>query len=129
MGATEATTKIAIRTDADRDIAINAIRACSLCTTISITPAKASDELTSRMHCAIRCIAKQMTWDGETLNEEDWKRLLVGSLAGQRVVRAVDAGGWVVLDKRTSRMSGPQKFDLVEFMYAFGSQHGVIFDD
>lgn len=81
------------------------------------------------MHCAIRCIAKQVEWDGEKLNEEDWKRLLVGSLAGQRVVRAVDSGGWVVLDKRTSRMSGPQKFDLVEFMYAFGSQHGVIFDD
>lgn len=97
--------------------------------TLSITPPKASDELTSRMHCAIRCIAKQLTWAGERLNEEDWKRLLVAGIFGQRVLPSTTGKGFVVLDRRTGRMSGTQKYDLTEFIYAFGAERGVVFDE
>lgn len=128
-GATEATTKMMIRSDADKRVAIEAIKACNLSTMMTLTPPRASDELTGRMHCAIRCVAKQLPWDGEYLSEEDWKRFLVASLYGQRVLRAANGDHLVVLDRHTSRLSGPQKFDFTEFVYAFGSEHGVVFDD
>lgn len=128
-GATEATTRIVIRSDADRDEAKRLIDSAENACIFSLTPPKASDELTSRMHCAIRCIANQVLWAGEKLSEEDWKRLMVAALYGQRVLPSPSGIGFVVLDRRTSRMSGTQKFDLVEFVYSFGAERGVVFDD
>lgn len=96
---------------------------------LSVTPPRASDELTARMHCAIRCVAQQVDWAGEKLSEDDWKRLLVAGLYGQRVLPSPSGKGFVVLDRKTSRMSGPMKYDLTEFVYAFGAERGVIFDE
>jgi len=97
--------------------------------TVRLTPPRASDELTSRLHCAIRSISQQVRWAGEKLNEEDWKRLLVAAVYGQRVLPSPDGKGFVVLDRRTRRMSGRQKYDLVEYVYAWGAERGVVFDD
>lgn len=127
--ATEDTIKWEIRTANDRIEAHRLVDLCAPSTIMTLAPHRASDELTSRMHCAIRCISKQVLWAGEKLNEEDWKRLLVAALYGQRVLPAPGGKGFVVLDRKTSRMSGQQKYDLVESIYAFGAERGVIFDD
>lgn len=128
-GATEDAVKMMIRTPSDRDEAHRLIDLCNKSTMMTLTPPRASDELTSRMHCAIRCIAKQLLWAGEKLSEEDWKRLLVAGIYGQKVYPSPGGKGFVVLDRRTSRMSGPQKHDLTESIYAFGADRGVVFDD
>lgn len=127
--ATEDAVKVWIRSDADKQEAHRLIDLCSKSTMMTLTPPRASDELTSRMHCAIRCVAKQVLWAGEKLSEEDWKRLLVAGLYGQRVLPSPGGHGFVVLDRKTSRMSGTQKYDLTEFIYAFGAERGVTFDD
>lgn len=118
-----------IRTQNDKNEAKRLIDIVNFPVEFSLTPPRASDELTSRLHCAIRCIAKQLTWAGEKLNEEDWKRLLVAGMYGQKVYPSPGGKGFVVLDRRTSRMSGKQKHDLTESIYAFGAERGVIFDD
>lgn len=128
-GATEDAVTIVIRSDEDRQLAHQAVDLCTKGSIVRTTPPRASDELTSRMHCAIRCIAKQVLWAGEKLSEEDWKRLLVAGLYGQRVLPSPGGHGFVVLDRKTSRMSGTQKYDLTEFIYAFGAERGVTFDD
>lgn len=94
-----------------------------------LTPPRASDEMTARFHCAIRCLAKQLKWAGEKLSEEDWKRLIVATVLGQKVVPSLDGKGFVVLDRRTRAMSGSMKSDLTEFIYAWGAERGVVFDD
>lgn len=129
MGATEATTKLLLHSEEDRKHAHQVLDSHQLPVYLSITPPRASDELTARMHCAIRCIAQQVVWAGEKLSEEDWKRLFVAALYQQRVVPSPTGRGFVVLDMKTSRMSGPQKYDLTEYVYAFGAERGVIFDD
>lgn len=109
---------------------VEVLRAQNLPITVTITQPKASDELTARFHCAVRCIAKQVEWNGEKLSEEEWKRLLVAAHCGQRVVRSpYDPSRFVVLDERTSSMSGPQKHDLLESIYAWGVDNGVEFDE
>lgn len=97
--------------------------------TVTLTPPKASDELTARMHCAIRCIARQMEWGGRKLSEEEWKRLLVAGYFGQRVLPCPYRDTFVVIDQQTRNLSGPQKHDFVESIYEFGASHGVVFDD
>jgi hypothetical protein len=117
-----------ILTREDRDLARKAVEFCNERSIITITPPKASDELTSRMHCAIRCVANQLEWCGEYMTEAEWKLWFVAAVYGQKVVEGPD-GQWIVLQKQTRGMSGAQKFDLTEAVYAFGSEHGVVFDD
>lgn len=81
------------------------------------------------MHCAIRCIAEQLTWAGEKLCEHDWKRLLVASLYGQRILPSTSGDGFVILDKFTRDMSGPEKHDFTEYVYEFGAVRGVVFTE
>lgn len=128
-GATEDTVKMRIDSREDRDEAHRLIDLCNKSTMLTLTPPRASDELTSRMHCAIRCVAQQLLWAGEKLTEEEWKLLFVAGLYGQRVVASPNGTGFVVLQKRTRGMSGPQKFDLTEYVYSFGAERGVIFDE
>ena len=128
-GAIEATTKLVIHSEEDRKHAHNVLDAHQLPVYISITPPKASDELTSRMHCAIRAVSQQTTLYGEALTEEEWKLVFVAAMYGQRVVRHPSGTGFIVLQKKTRDMSGPQKYDLTEMVYAFGAERGVIFDE
>lgn len=128
-GATEASIKKVIRSDEDRKEAHRLLDAHQLPVYLSLTPPKASDELTSRMHCAIRCVAQQTTLFGEPLTEEEWKLVFVAAMYGQRVVRHPCGKGFIVLQKKTRDMSGPQKYDLTELVYSFGAERGVVFDE
>lgn len=129
QGATEDSLKMQILTRRDREFAHEVVENCRERSILTITPPKASDELTSRMHCAIRCVAKQVEWHGERLTEEEWKLIFVASVYGQKVVASPNGRGWVVLQKQTRNMSGAQKHDLTEYIYAFGAEHGVEFDE
>lgn len=127
--ATEDAVRIVIRSRHDREAAKQLVDSAQNGYSVSIAPPTASDELTARLHCAIRCVSKQVMWAGEWLSEEDWKRLLVAGLYGQRVLPGPTGCGLVVLDRRTSRMSSMTKHELTEFVYSFGAERGVIFDD
>jgi hypothetical protein len=130
---TDDTIKMVIRSEDGKVVTkeklCQAIDSAAVGTTIVLTGPRASDELTARLHCAIRCIAKQLTWAGQKLTEDDWKRLLTAAVFGQRVLPSPDGKGFVVLDCRTSQMSGSQKWNLLEYIYAWGSEHNVIFDE
>jgi NinB protein len=127
--ASEAAIHLVIRSEENRKEAHELLDTLQLPYTLRTTPPRASDELTARMHCAIRDVAQQVMWAGENLSEEDWKRLLVAAVFGQRVLPSPGGNGFVVLDRRTSRMSGPMKHDLTEYVYAFGAERGVIFTE
>lgn len=72
-------------------------------------------------------LAKQIDWHGHKLTGEEWKDVLTASLKGQRAVPAIDSG-FVILGTRTSKMSKREFSDLIELIYAFGTQQGVKFD-
>jgi hypothetical protein len=72
-------------------------------------------------------IASQVVWYGQKLSAEDWKDVLTASLRKARVVPGIDPGTFVPLGMRTSDMSKSEFSDLLELIYAFGSQQGVKF--
>lgn len=69
-------------------------------------------------------ISRQVDWYGQKLTPEDWKHVLTAGLKKQRAVPGID-GGFVVLGLSTSRMTKEVFSQLIELIFAFGSEHGV----
>ncbi|MBY5961914.1 recombination protein NinB [Marinobacter nauticus] len=73
-------------------------------------------------------ISRQVDWYGQKLTPEDWKHVLTAGLKKQRAVPGID-GGFVVLGLSTSRMTKEVFSQLIELIFAFGSEHGVEWSD
>lgn len=70
-------------------------------------------------------VARQVQWAGTYLPPEDWKDLITALMRGQRMVPGLDGSGLVALGMRTSKMSVSEFSDLIELIYAEGTQRGV----
>lgn len=85
----------------------------------------------ARFHSMVRDIAKQVTWAGESLGEEDWKRLLLAAKFGQKVVPNPITGiGFVVMNERRSRsLTNAEMEEMIGEIEAFGADQGVDWSD
>ena len=62
-------------------------------------------------------------------SEEDWKDLFTAALTGeQRVAQGIN-GGVVFLGRSTSKMKKREFSDLIELIYAYGAEHGVVWSE
>jgi len=69
-------------------------------------------------------VSKQVVWHGQKPNKEEWKHIFTAALDGQKCYPGID-GGLVFCGISTSKM-GKKKFaDLIESIYAFGSDQKV----
>jgi len=73
-------------------------------------------------------VSKQVNWYGEKLDTEDWKDVCMSSLNKQRAVPGID-GGFVGLSKRTSKLDKEGFAQLIEVIYAFGSEQNVAWSE
>ena len=73
-------------------------------------------------------VSKQVNWYGEKLDNEDWKDVFMSSLNKQRAVPGID-GGFVGLSKRTSKLDKEGFAQLIEVIYAFGSEQNVAWSE
>jgi NinB protein len=92
-----------------------------------------SDEQNRRMWAMLSDLSKQLQWpvDGEMqwLSKEDWKVIIsAGIKRHQRVAKGIE-GGFVMLGESTSRMTMKDFAEMIELMFAFGAEHGVIWSD
>lgn len=87
-------------------------------------------EQNEKFHAMVRDLSKQVKWHGLGLDEEQWKRLLLGGSQGQIVVPNPFGDGLVVINKTTSsKMKKTPMSELIEQMYAFGAEHEVIWSE
>ncbi len=89
---------------------------------------KRTDSQNRLLWAILRDVSEQVVWYGKKLGSDDWKQVFTAGLKRQRAVPGVD-GGFVMLGSSTSRMSKRQFSDLVELIYAFGSEHQVAWSD
>ena len=75
----------------------------------------------------LACLAKQIVWYGVKMSDEDWKDMLTASLRKQRTAPGID-GGFVVFGERTKTYSKAQFSELIELIYAVGTERGVDFE-
>nr|MBF0684261.1 recombination protein NinB [Pseudomonas sp.] len=100
---------------------------------VEIKPRTRSLDQNDRMWAMLADIAAQVTWSvngkQEYLDAEEWKNVFSASLAEENRMAMGLRGGFVMLGKRTSRMTIRQMTELIELMFAFGAEHGVRWSD
>lgn len=69
-------------------------------------------------------VSRQVEWYGRKLTNEDWKHVFTAALTQQEAVPGIN-GGFVVLGQSTRKMKKRQFAELIELIYAFGSEHNV----
>ena len=69
-------------------------------------------------------ISNQVNWYGKKIQPIDWKTIFMAALLGGEVVPGIN-GGFVIIGLSTSKLSKEKFSDLIEFMYAFGSERSV----
>lgn len=81
-----------------------------------------------KMWAMLSDIAKQVKWQGVKLSAEDWKHVFTAAIKGQRIVPGI-TGELVVLGASTSNESVKFLSEMIEQMYAFGSEQFVMWSD
>jgi hypothetical protein len=86
-------------------------------------------EQNSRLWPNLTEISNQVMWYGRKLSPDDWKHVFTSSMKKMDVVPNLENTGFVALGLSTSKMSKRELSDLLELVYAFGAEHGVVFKD
>ena len=73
-------------------------------------------------------VQKQVNWYDEALDSEDWKTMFMASLHKQRAIPGLD-GGFVGLSRRSSLLDKEGFSQLIELIYAFGSERNVAWSE
>lgn len=111
-----------------RDRAIQAIKDAGPEYIVNISEAKRSMMQNSLMWALLQDLSEQIEWHGQKLTPENWKDMCTAALKRQQVVPGIE-GGFVVLGTSTRRMTKVEMSELIEFIYAFGAEHGVDFGE
>lgn len=74
-------------------------------------------------------VAKQVEWHGMWLQPNDWKDMFTASLSNQQVVPNLEGTGFVVVGGSTSLMSKKKFADLIEIIYCFGAERGIVWSE
>lgn len=91
---------------------------------LEVRPEKRSDAQNRTLWSALRDVSQQVEWHGQKLSDEEWKNVFSAALKRQKVVPGLD-GGFVVLGQSTSRMTKGEFSELMELIWAFGSEREV----
>jgi len=102
--------------------------------TLEIKDAAKSRDQEEKYHAMIGEIAKQAQHLGAKWDSESWKRLLVdqfckdNSLKTGAVIPNLAGDGIVQLGMQTRNFTKEQASEFVEWLHAWGAEHGVTFE-
>lgn len=85
---------------------------------------KRSGEQNALLWAVLTDVAQQVEWYGKRLEKEDWKEVFSAAWKQQNVMPGIN-GGFVVMGVRTSKMTKPEFSELIEIIYAFGTEQNV----
>lgn len=118
-----------VTSEAQRNTLINHLRERDLFFWVKVYDKLRTVPQNDRLHPLIRPIAKQLTWHGQTLSEDDWRLLFMDALNREmRVVPNIDNTGFVQLGRRSSKLNVSDFSDLMALIEAFAAQHGIDLD-
>jgi len=101
--------------------------------TLEIKTANKSRQQEEKYHAMIGEIAKQASHLGAKWDAEDWKRLLVDqfikdiNVGGSKIIPSLDGTGIVQLGFQTRKFTKEQATEFVEFLLAWGAEHGITY--
>ncbi len=121
---------IILDTPSDRRKAIHWIEGAEKGARVEFKRAKRTLPQNDRMWAMLTDVATQLAWHGNKLTPDDWKLVFLDGLTREtRTVPSIDGRGMVDLGRSSSDLSKQEMSDLIELILAFGTQHGVVFQD
>ena len=120
---------IALVTGEQRNRACALIRRAPDGYVVSLSEPARSRDQNAKMHAMLTDIALSKP-QGRDLSTDVWKALLMHE-AGFKCTfeRSIDGTGVVPLGFKSSRLRKAEFSDLIEAMYAFGAEHGVVWSE
>lgn len=92
---------------------------------LNIRPATRTNEQNAKMWCLLSDLARAKP-EGRDYPVEVWKALAMAMTGHSvRFEPALDGNGVVPIGFRSSRLSKEEMSDVIEAIYAYGSEHGV----
>lgn len=86
-------------------------------------------EQNSKLWPMLDDISKQVEWYKNWLSREEWKDFFSAIILKQKVVPNMEGTGFIAVGGRTSKMSKKMFSEMIELIYAFGSEHGVVWSE
>lgn len=122
---------LVLANDHFRQKAIDWIRRAPMDTRVEFKGPKRSTPQNDRMWAMLTDISLQLAWHGLQLTTEDWKFVMLDALRREKSeqIRNTDGTGFVTLGTSSSDLSRDEMTDLIEIIFAFGAQHGVVWSD
>lgn len=82
-------------------------------------------EQNAKMWPMLTDISKQVEWYKNWMTKEEWKDFFSAIILKQKVVPNMEGTGFIAVGGRTSKMGKRMFSEMIELMYAFGSDHDV----
>ena len=125
---------LVLHTDEIRAKAIDWIHKAPVDTRVTFQGPKRTLPQNDRMWAMLTDVSRQVEWHGALRTPEDWKLIFLDALEralGQEpdLVPSLDGEGFVRLDRSSSKLSIEEMTQLIELIFAFGANHGVIFHE
>jgi hypothetical protein len=102
---------------------------------LEIKAADKSRDQEEKYHAMIGEIAKQAQHLGAKWDSESWKRLLVdqfikdmNGLGASKIIPSLDGEGIIQLGFQTRKFTKEQASEFVEWLFAWGAEHGVTYE-
>jgi hypothetical protein len=101
---------------------------------MEIKAADKSRDQEQKYHAMIGEIAQQASHLGAKWDAEDWKRMLVWQFCKHqklnegKIVPSLDGTGIVQLGQQTRKFTKEQASEFVEWLHAWGAEHGVTYE-
>ena len=86
-------------------------------------------EQNSKLWPMLDDISKQVEWYKNWLSREEWKDFFSAIILKQKVVPNMEGTGFIAVGGRTSKMSKKMFSEMIELIYAFGSEHAVVWSE
>lgn len=118
---------VQIKAQADRNLIARWAGNVPEGTTVEFRAPRRSLDQNALMWSLLQQISKQVEWFGKLRTPEDWKDLATAALRGAEFVPGITPGTVVPLGMRTSQMTKEEISELIESLYAFGTERGVKF--
>ena len=126
--------RFVLHTDLVRQNAIAEIRNAAPESVITVTSRTRSNEQNAKLHAMLSDLAASpVTWAGKRRTMDEWKVLIISAHAvatdGQGEVIPGIENEFVAIRESSASMSVGRCASLIEYLQAFGDQHGVVWQE
>ena len=121
---------IPIHNPFDRQRAIRAIETCPYGTRVELKAAKRTLPQNDRMWAMLTDVAQQKTHAGRKYTADQWKILFLHAVGREvQFIPALDGSTFLPWGQSSSDLSVGEMTDLIECIFAWGAENGVVFHE